>query len=74
MSRKPIIDDMVFRKTYNANNLRHVINAFARDGERVGDLIERAAASGIATRKQIRAAIYLGARAENALFRLETNP
>lgn len=71
MSRKPIIDDMVFRKTYNSDNLRQVIHAFAIDGERVGDLIDRAVAAGLAPRKQVRAAIYLGARAENALFRLE---
>lgn len=71
MSRKPIIDDLVIKKTYNENNLRHVIAHIANDGERVGDLIDRAAAMGIGTRKQIRAAIYLGVRSKNALYCLE---
>lgn len=73
MPRKPVIDDLIFRRTYNANNLRHVICEIARDGERVGDLIDRVSAMGIATRKQVRAAIYLGARASNALFKLEAD-
>jgi hypothetical protein len=71
MSRKAIIDDLVIKKTHNNDNLRHVIAQIAQDGERVGDLIDRAAAMGIGTRKQIRAAIYLGVKSKNALYRLE---
>jgi hypothetical protein len=75
MARKSIIDQMVFRKCPDASdqNLRDRIYAFAKDGEKVGDLIERAHRNALGSKRQIRQAIYLGAKGKGAKFRLE-NP
>lgn len=52
------------------HTLRDRLYAFARDGELVGDLIERAVEAGMGTRRQIRAAIYLGHQTKGSKFKL----
>jgi hypothetical protein len=71
MPRKAIIDDLIIRKRHNADNMRQVIAEMAIDGERVGNLIDRAVAAGVGSRRQVRASIYLGAQSVNAGFKLE---
>jgi hypothetical protein len=71
MARPSVIDDLIIRKTHNTQNtLRAAVIEIAKDGERVGDLIDRAVALGIGNRRQVRAAIYLGAKSVNRRFRL----
>lgn len=72
MPRKAIIDKFVIVKCPEDadHTLRDRIYKIAADGETVGELIERAFAEGLGTRKQIRAALYLGAKTKGAKFKI----
>lgn len=67
------IDDLFFIKCPEdgKGSLRDEIYKLAENGERVGHLIDRATAAKIGTRKQIRAAIYMGAKAKGSKFKLK---
>lgn len=72
MARPSNINHLVFRKFPEKpdHTLRDRLYAFAKDGENVTDLINRAVEAGLGNRRQVRAALYLGNKAKGSKFRL----
>jgi hypothetical protein len=62
--RPSTMKHLIFRKDPNGGEktIRDKLYAFAHDGENVGELIERAVAAGLGSRKQITSALMFGRR------------